>query len=137
MLLPETDEVAAINYVERVRRACELWLESGAIALQLAIGWAGTTGEPSLPEAQRIATERMYTERRRAQRRLQSLDPVSPDPTASAEAGGGAPAAASAALDAQVEASQVETAQAAAGGAAMPTQAPIPFRTETEADIPS
>jgi hypothetical protein len=25
-LLPETDEVAAINYVERIRRACDLWL---------------------------------------------------------------------------------------------------------------
>ena len=34
VLLPETDEVAAINYVERVRRACELWLESGAMAMQ-------------------------------------------------------------------------------------------------------
>ena len=48
VLLPETDEVAAINYVERVRRACELWLESGAIALRLAIGWASTTGDPGL-----------------------------------------------------------------------------------------
>ena len=48
VLLPETDEIAAINYVERVRRACDLWLESGAIALRLAIGWAGTTGDPSL-----------------------------------------------------------------------------------------
>ena len=50
VLLPETDEIAAINYVERVRRACELWLESGAIALRLAIGWAGTAGDPSLAE---------------------------------------------------------------------------------------
>ena len=29
VMMPETDEVPAINYVERVRRACELWLESG------------------------------------------------------------------------------------------------------------
>ena len=43
VLLPVTDEVAAINYVERVRRACELWLESGAIAMRLAIGWASTS----------------------------------------------------------------------------------------------
>ncbi len=68
-LLPETDEIAAINYVERVRRACELWLESGAIALHLAIGWAGTAGDPTLTEAQRVATDRMYTELRRAARR--------------------------------------------------------------------
>ena len=45
VLLPETGEVEAINYVERVRQACELWLESGAIALQLAIGWASPRAE--------------------------------------------------------------------------------------------
>jgi diguanylate cyclase (GGDEF)-like protein len=69
VLLPETDEVSAINYVERVRRACELWLESGAIALSLAVGWAGTTGDPTLPEAQRVATDRMYVELRREARK--------------------------------------------------------------------
>lgn len=68
-LLPETDEVGAINYIERVRRACELWLESGAIALHLAVGWAGTTGDLALPEAYRLATDRMYLELRRAARR--------------------------------------------------------------------
>ena len=69
VLLPETDEIAAINYVERVRRACELWLESGAIALSLAVGWAGTDGDPTLVEAQRLATERMYSELRRDARK--------------------------------------------------------------------
>jgi diguanylate cyclase (GGDEF)-like protein len=69
VLLPETDEIAAINYVERVRRACELWLESGAIALSLAVGWAGTDGDPTLVEAQRLATERMYAELRRDARK--------------------------------------------------------------------
>ncbi len=73
-LLPETDEISAINYVERVRRACELWLESGAIALRLAIGWSGTAGDPSLTEAQRIATDRMYVELRRAARRAEPAD---------------------------------------------------------------
>jgi hypothetical protein len=67
-LLPETDEIAAINYVERVRRACELWLESGAIALSLAVGWAGTTGDPTLIQAQRLASERMFVELRRHRR---------------------------------------------------------------------
>ena len=67
VLLPETDEVAAINYVERVRAACELWLESGAIALRLAIGWASTAGDPTLADADRASpTERMYVELRRA-----------------------------------------------------------------------
>ena len=64
-LLPETDEIAAINYVERIRRACDLWLESGAIAMQLAIGWASTTGDTGLSGAVRVATDRMQVELRR------------------------------------------------------------------------
>jgi diguanylate cyclase (GGDEF)-like protein len=71
VLLPETDEIAAINYVERVRRACELWLESGAIALSLAAGWAGTAGDPTLLEALRLATDRMYIELRREARKAE------------------------------------------------------------------
>lgn len=64
-LLPETDEVAAINYVERIRRACDLWLESGAIAMRLAIGWASTGGDATLDGALRLATDRMRMESRR------------------------------------------------------------------------
>lgn len=74
VLLPETDEISAINYIERVRRACELWLESGAIALRLAIGWAGTSGDPTLTEARRTATDRMYVELRRTARRAGADD---------------------------------------------------------------
>jgi diguanylate cyclase (GGDEF)-like protein len=65
VLLPETDEVAAINYVERIRRACDLWLESGAIAMRLAIGWASTGGDIQLAAAIRTATDRMRVELRR------------------------------------------------------------------------
>lgn len=65
VLLPETDEVAAINYVERIRRACDLWLESGAIAMRLAIGWASTSGDAGLSGAIRVATDRMRQEQRR------------------------------------------------------------------------
>lgn len=79
VLLPETDEVAAINYIERVRRACELWLESGAIALHLSIGWAGSNGDPTLHEAMRQATERMYAESRRAARRADATLTVAGD----------------------------------------------------------
>jgi diguanylate cyclase (GGDEF)-like protein len=68
VLLPETDEVAAINYVERVRLACERWLESGAVALRLAIGWASPTPVGEIDTALRAAEERMYAERRRATR---------------------------------------------------------------------
>ena len=68
VLLPETDEVAAINYVERVRMACERWLESGAVALHLAIGWASPTQVGEVDTAMRVAEERMYAERRRVAR---------------------------------------------------------------------
>jgi diguanylate cyclase (GGDEF)-like protein len=64
VLMPETDEVQAINYIERVRTACDLWLESGAVSLRLAIGWA-SANETSLANAQAIATDRMFAETRR------------------------------------------------------------------------
>ena len=69
-LLPETDEVAAINYVERIRSACDLWLESGAIAMRLAIGWASTSGDAGLAGAVRVATDRMRAELRRNARQV-------------------------------------------------------------------
>ena len=65
VMLPETDEILAINYVERVRSACEHWLESGAIGTRLSIGWACSTGDASMASVVRTATERMYTEERR------------------------------------------------------------------------
>jgi diguanylate cyclase (GGDEF)-like protein len=75
ILLPETGEVEAVNYVERVRQVCDLWLESGAIALRLAIGWASPTNETTLNDALGLATERMYTELRRGARRSADLEP--------------------------------------------------------------
>jgi two-component system cell cycle response regulator len=68
ILLPETDEVVAINYIERVREACDLWLESGAIALHLSIGWASPGPDSSLAVAVGRAQERMFAEQRRAMR---------------------------------------------------------------------
>ena len=62
ILLPETGEVEAVNYVERVRQACDLWLESGAIALRLAIGWASPAPDSSLSDAVVLAQNRMYAE---------------------------------------------------------------------------
>jgi diguanylate cyclase (GGDEF)-like protein len=75
VLLPETDEIQAINYVERVRRTCDLWLESGAVALKLAMGWASASGDDSLLDAGRIATERMFAEIHRNARRSGDLVP--------------------------------------------------------------
>jgi hypothetical protein len=64
--MPETDEIVAINYVERIRQACDEWLESGAIALRLAIGWASTAGTASVTTAMQVAVDRMHLEVRRA-----------------------------------------------------------------------
>ena len=68
VLMPETDEILAINFIERVRKACDLWLESGAVSLRLAIGWASSTGDGSLVDAEALATDRMYGELRRVTR---------------------------------------------------------------------
>jgi diguanylate cyclase (GGDEF)-like protein len=68
VLLPETDEIQAINYVERIRGECERWLAAGAVALHLSIGWASPSAVGELDTALRTAEERMYAERRRAAR---------------------------------------------------------------------
>jgi diguanylate cyclase (GGDEF)-like protein len=73
VLLPETDQIQAIHYVERVRRACDLWLESGAVSLRLAIGWASASGDDTLLDAARIANERMYGEIHHNARRVADL----------------------------------------------------------------
>lgn len=85
VLLPETDEIQAINYVERVRRTCDLWLESGAVALRLAMGWASASGDDSLHDAGRVATERMYAEIHRNARR--NADLAAPPPGDGAASG--------------------------------------------------
>ncbi|MDA8237143.1 MAG: GGDEF domain-containing protein [Chloroflexi bacterium] len=68
VLMPETDEIQAINYVERVRGECERWLDAGAVALRLAMGWASPSAVGELDTALRAAEERMYAERRRTAR---------------------------------------------------------------------
>ncbi len=74
VLLPETGEVEAVNYVERVRSACDLWLESGAIALRLAIGWAASPVNGTLGDALTAAEERIEVELRH------SVQPDAPAP---------------------------------------------------------
>ncbi|OGN87779.1 MAG: hypothetical protein A2X23_07095 [Chloroflexi bacterium GWC2_73_18] len=89
VLMPETDEIQAINYVERVRDACDRWLEGGAVPLHLSIGWAapGTGGD--LDTALRTAEDRMYADRARASRTVARVGvPVGPTTTwRDAEAG--------------------------------------------------
>jgi two-component system cell cycle response regulator len=88
ILLPETNEVEAVNYVERIRQVCELWLESGAIAMRLAIGWASPVGDASLGDAFNEAEERMYAELRRGVRRAAAVDPEGASGAGATDLGG-------------------------------------------------
>jgi len=64
VVMPETDEIAAINFVERIRESCDEWLQSGAIAVRLAIGWASTSGAGSVSTAMQVAVDRLQDELR-------------------------------------------------------------------------
>lgn len=65
-ILPETDEVRAINYVERVRSTCDLWLASGAVSLRLSMGWAEMNASHLLDATLAAAEDRLNAERRQA-----------------------------------------------------------------------
>ncbi|HYU50847.1 MAG TPA: GGDEF domain-containing protein [Candidatus Limnocylindria bacterium] len=65
LLLPETDEIQAINLVERIRAGCDRWLAAGAVAVRLSIGWASPPVGGDLGDALREAEERMHREQRR------------------------------------------------------------------------
>ncbi len=58
ILLTETDEIAAINFIERVRTAVEQ--QPGEMGI--AIGWAGPTGASDLHEALATAESRLVAE---------------------------------------------------------------------------
>jgi diguanylate cyclase (GGDEF)-like protein len=64
-LLPETDEIRAINYVERTRSECDVWLEAGAVALRLSIGWAEIGANQPVAVAIQAAERRLNEERAR------------------------------------------------------------------------
>jgi diguanylate cyclase (GGDEF)-like protein len=62
--LPETDEIQAINYIERIRVACEPWLASSAVPMRLAIGWSSPGASADLEQAIAQAEVRMHSDRR-------------------------------------------------------------------------
>jgi diguanylate cyclase (GGDEF)-like protein len=64
-LLPDTDEVRAINYVERIRSACDVWLEAGAVSLRLSMGWAEMSPNQPVDPAIQVAERRLNVERGR------------------------------------------------------------------------
>jgi diguanylate cyclase (GGDEF)-like protein len=64
VLLLETDEIQAINYVERIRNACDSWLEAGGVASRLSIGWAEANNSRSIEAAVVSAEDRLNADRR-------------------------------------------------------------------------
>jgi diguanylate cyclase (GGDEF)-like protein len=68
-LMPDTDEVKAINYIERVRSACDVWLEAGAVSLRLSIGWAEINANQPVDPAVQAAEQRLNMERHRLRSR--------------------------------------------------------------------
>jgi len=59
VLLPETSDVDAERFVERARRACEVWFAGAAIPVKLKFEAASTGRDLSLPEALAIVEERI------------------------------------------------------------------------------
>lgn len=65
VLLVDTDQVLAINFVERVRHACDTWLSSENAGVRLVIGWADARPGRSIHEAL-VDAERALERDRRA-----------------------------------------------------------------------
>jgi len=59
-LLPETDEVAARVYVERVRAVADGWLESTGLSIRLSVGWASPAEGGNVAGAAVTAEQRMH-----------------------------------------------------------------------------
>lgn len=62
MILTETDEIAAINMVERVRDRCDRALNARAVGGRIAFGWAGPTASLTLLDAVAKADELLRRE---------------------------------------------------------------------------
>jgi diguanylate cyclase (GGDEF)-like protein len=64
ILLPETDEVAAVNAVERVRDACDEALREVQSGARAWFGWADATPKRSLASAAEVALDRIEADRK-------------------------------------------------------------------------
>ena len=64
VLLPETGEIAAVNFVERVRDACDEALRHLESDARAWFGWADATPRRSLSAALEAAIERIATDRK-------------------------------------------------------------------------
>ncbi|MBI3746946.1 MAG: diguanylate cyclase [Chloroflexi bacterium] len=64
VLLPETDDIKAINFAERVRSECDRWLDAGEVSLRVAIGWALLDPAQGTAAALEAAERQLDAERR-------------------------------------------------------------------------
>ena len=62
VLLPETDEVAAVNFVERVRPQCDEAVGPGVLDERCRFGWADANASRSLDEAAAVAIARLASD---------------------------------------------------------------------------
>jgi len=62
VLLTETTEIAAINFVERARTACDRDLQVATEVVGVAFGWASPPNGGDLSDAMAIATKRLEAE---------------------------------------------------------------------------
>jgi GGDEF domain-containing protein len=68
LLLPETNEIDAINFVERARERCAAELGDLGEGLDVTFGWASPTGSLDLVAAVAIADDRLRRERGQRER---------------------------------------------------------------------
>ena len=59
LILTETDEIAAINMIERVRAQCDRVMAARAAGGRTAFGWASATTSSSLLDAVAQAEDRL------------------------------------------------------------------------------
>jgi diguanylate cyclase (GGDEF)-like protein len=59
VLLMETEESRAADYVDRVRSAADAWLQGAGLSVRLALGWASPTEGGDVVAAVAMAEERM------------------------------------------------------------------------------
>jgi hypothetical protein len=62
-LLAETDEILAINCVERVRAACDAYLAANEPPMRVALGWADLDPARTAEASAALANERAADDR--------------------------------------------------------------------------
>ena len=62
ILLTETDEIAAINFVDRARSACEAELSMARESLRIGIGWSSPPVAGDLSAAMEVAAKRLVAD---------------------------------------------------------------------------